>query len=113
MGSAISPTLAAGVSPQPILEVTWAFAATQVVCTALELDLFTCLEERHATIEDLARETGSSTRGLRILLNALVGMKYLRDPATATRPRRWPASTFPRKVPRTWVAWCCTAASSR
>ena len=55
MGSAISPTLAAGVSPQPILEVTWAFAATQVVCTALELDLFTCLEERHATIEDVGR----------------------------------------------------------
>ena len=77
MGSVGSQSLAPGVSPQAILEVTWAFAATQVVCTALELDLFTCLEDGHATLEDLARETGSSPRGLRILLDALTAMKYL------------------------------------
>jgi ubiquinone/menaquinone biosynthesis C-methylase UbiE len=77
MGTAPSQSLAPAESPQAILEATWAFAATQVVCTALELDLFTCLEEGPATLADLARETGSSTRGLRILLGALVGMKFL------------------------------------
>jgi SAM-dependent methyltransferase len=77
MSTAPSQSLAPAESPQPILEATWAFASTQVVCTALELDLFTCIEQGHSTVEALARETGSSTRGLRILLDALVGLKYL------------------------------------
>ena len=65
------------ISPQQVLEVTWGFAATHIVTTALELDLFSCLDEGRATIEAIARETGCSNRGLRILLDALVGMKYL------------------------------------
>jgi ubiquinone/menaquinone biosynthesis C-methylase UbiE len=77
MSAAPSQLLAPAESPQAILEVTWAFASTQVICTALELDIFTCLDEAPATLAALARETGSSTRGLRILLDALVGMRYL------------------------------------
>lgn len=77
MTTAPSPLLALAESPLPILEVTWAFASTQIVCTALELNLFTCIEEGFRTLESLARETGSSARGLRFLLDALVGMKYL------------------------------------
>jgi ubiquinone/menaquinone biosynthesis C-methylase UbiE len=74
--SGLQPS-APDVSPQQVLDVTCGFAATQIVSTALELDLFSCLDEGHATIDDISRETGSSTRGLRILLDALVGMKYL------------------------------------
>jgi len=77
MGTGSLPSPVPEASPQQILEATWAFASTQVVCTALELDLFTCLDEGHSILDDLARETGSSLRGLRILLDALVGMKYL------------------------------------
>jgi ubiquinone/menaquinone biosynthesis C-methylase UbiE len=44
------------------------------------LDLFTVLDDGPVALEDLARETGSSTRGVRILLDALVGMKYLERP---------------------------------
>ena len=77
MASASSQPSAPEVSPQPVLEVTWGFAATHVIATALELDLFTCIERGHATVEALAGKTGSSHRGLRILLDALVGMKYL------------------------------------
>jgi ubiquinone/menaquinone biosynthesis C-methylase UbiE len=77
MSSAPSPLLALAESPLPILEVTWAFASTQIVCTALELNLFTCIEEGFCTLEKLAGETGSSLRGLQFLLDALVGMRYL------------------------------------
>jgi ubiquinone/menaquinone biosynthesis C-methylase UbiE len=69
--------LALAESPLPILEVTWAFASTQILCTALELNLFTCIENGFATLDALAGETGSSQRGLGFLLSALVGMRYL------------------------------------
>ncbi len=75
MASASLQTSGGEVSPQQMLEVTWGFAATHIMTTALELDMFTCIDRGHATVEDLAGETGSSFRGLRILLDALVGMK--------------------------------------
>ncbi len=78
--------------PQQILEVTWGFAVNQIAVTAVELDIFTRIDQGHESLEDLARETGSSVRGLRMLLNALAGAKYLEKhgdryrlmPATAT-----------------------------
>jgi ubiquinone/menaquinone biosynthesis C-methylase UbiE len=77
MATATSQSSALEISPQQVLEITWGFAVTQVITTALELNLFTCLDEGCATVEDLALETGSSKRALRILLDALVGMKHL------------------------------------
>ena len=65
------------VSPHKVLDVTWGFAVTHIISTAVELDLFTCIDNGHSTVEALARETGSSNRGLRILLDALAGLRYL------------------------------------
>jgi len=102
MGTAPSQLLAAQESPQAILEVTWAFASTQVVCTALELDLFTCLEDGHSTVKDVAAETGSSTRGIRILLDALVGMKFLEKSGECYLPTQ-PASRYLSKKSSTYM----------
>jgi ubiquinone/menaquinone biosynthesis C-methylase UbiE len=77
MATATVQSSALEVSPQQVLEITWGFAVTQVITTALELDLFTRLDEGCVTVEDLALETGSSKRALRILLDALVGLKQL------------------------------------
>jgi ubiquinone/menaquinone biosynthesis C-methylase UbiE len=65
------------VTPAPILEATFGFAATQILATAIDLDLFTHLVKGVNTVEVLARATACSPRGLRILLNALVGLQYL------------------------------------
>jgi hypothetical protein len=77
MATATSQSSALEISPQQVLEITWGFAVTQVITTALELNLFTCLDEGCATVEDLTLETGSSKRALRVLLDALVGLKQL------------------------------------
>jgi ubiquinone/menaquinone biosynthesis C-methylase UbiE len=65
------------VTPAPILEATFGFAANQILLSAIDLDLFTHLANGANTVETLARATSCSPRGLRILLNALVGFKYL------------------------------------
>jgi SAM-dependent methyltransferase len=68
---------ASQVTPAPILEATFGFAANQILLSAIDLDLFTHLANGANTVEALARATACSPRGLRIQLNALVGLKYL------------------------------------
>jgi ubiquinone/menaquinone biosynthesis C-methylase UbiE len=63
--------------PWEILEVTWGFGLTRIMVTAIELDVFTRISEGHETLEALARATNASSRGLRIVLNALAGMKLI------------------------------------
>jgi ubiquinone/menaquinone biosynthesis C-methylase UbiE len=65
------------VTPAPVLEATFGFAANQILLTSIDLDLFTHLARGTNTVPALARATACSPRGLRILLNALVGFKYL------------------------------------
>ncbi|MBZ5627043.1 MAG: methyltransferase domain-containing protein [Acidobacteriia bacterium] len=67
----------ARVTPQPILDAAWGFAVTRVLTTAIELDVFTAIARGRTTLEDLAKETSSSPRGLSMLLNALIALKYL------------------------------------
>jgi len=65
------------VSPARLLEGTFSFAITCVLMTAVELDVFTAMGRGANTVEKLAEETSCSPRGLRILLDALVGSGYL------------------------------------
>jgi len=60
----------AGVSPQPILEAAWSFAATRVLTTVTERDVFTSIARGQTTLEDLDAR-------IRMLLNALVALKYV------------------------------------
>ncbi len=71
------PATAPQVTLQPILQATWAFALTDILSTALDLDLFTLIHRGQDNVEALARATSSSERGLRILLNALVANGFL------------------------------------
>jgi len=67
----------AEVSPAPIFDTTFSFVQTRVLATAIDLDLFTPIKHGARTIEALSSATGYPLRGLRILLNALVAMRYL------------------------------------
>jgi ubiquinone/menaquinone biosynthesis C-methylase UbiE len=64
-------------STQPILEAAYGFAVTRVLTTAVELDIFTSIARGQATLEDLARASSCSARGLAMLLNALTALNYL------------------------------------
>lgn len=67
----------AGPTPERIMQLAFGFAPGQAVTTALDLRLFTHVAEGNTTREALERATGASSRGLGMLLNALVGLGFL------------------------------------
>jgi len=64
-------------TPNPIMEAVFAFGRTQVLVSAVELDLFTHIENGQHSAAELARVTQASERGLRMLLNVLAAQQYL------------------------------------
>jgi ubiquinone/menaquinone biosynthesis C-methylase UbiE len=77
METASNTSMDERVSPQPVLEAAWSFAVTRVLTTAIDLDVFTSIARGQTTLEDLAKTTSCSARGLAMLLNALMALKYL------------------------------------
>jgi 2-polyprenyl-3-methyl-5-hydroxy-6-metoxy-1,4-benzoquinol methylase len=73
----MQPASAAEVSPMPIFETAFSFIQTRVLATAIDLDLFTPIKHGAKTVQALSASTGYPARGVRILLNALVAMRYL------------------------------------
>lgn len=73
----ISSSDAPNVSPAPILEASFAFAHTRILAAAVELGIFTAIAHGWSSVETIAEETKCSVRGLRILLDGLVGLHYL------------------------------------
>src|SRR6187551_1476352 len=61
-------------TPERILQLAFGFAPTQVLTSALELRLFTHVAQGKSTVPALAEAAGASSRGLRMLLDALVGL---------------------------------------
>ncbi|HEY4003367.1 MAG TPA: methyltransferase [Candidatus Xenobia bacterium] len=69
-----TPPHAPGLNPQRIMQFLWGHAMTQVMITAIELDLFTRIQGGTHTIEALAHQTGASARGVRIVVDVLVSV---------------------------------------
>jgi SAM-dependent methyltransferase len=65
------------VSPQRIMEMAWDFSHPLIVEAAIRNRVFDVLDRGPKTLEQIAKATGAPVRGLRALLNALVGMTYL------------------------------------
>ncbi len=59
------------------MQLAWGFGPTHVLSTALELDVFTLVASGRASLSEIAAANGASARGLRNLLNALVGFGLL------------------------------------
>src|SRR5437867_3558345 len=57
--------------------LAWAYAAPLMIEAAVENRVFDVLNGRPQTIQEVAQETGASERGLRALMNALVGIELL------------------------------------
>ena len=60
-----------------LARANWAFAETFALLAAAEIGLFPALSEGARTIGQLAKRLDCSTRGLRLLAEALVGMRFL------------------------------------
>ena len=61
-----------------ILDLTYAYRKLMVVDTACELGVFTRLEERAQTAEELAERTGAQPLPLKAMLDVCVGLGLLR-----------------------------------
>jgi predicted O-methyltransferase YrrM len=64
-------------SPDAILKLARQFMASRILLSAAQMNLFTFLDERPSTAEDLARKLNTDLRGLTILLDALAAMGLL------------------------------------
>lgn len=63
--------------PELIQNIHWSFARSQVLLTAMELDVFSIIHQGNSSVEKIARGLGSTHRAVRIFLDALVGIGLL------------------------------------
>lgn len=64
-------------SAQWLVDDLWAARETQVLIAGTELDVFTHIARGHRSAAEVARQIGAPLRGVRRLLDALVGIEYL------------------------------------
>jgi 2-polyprenyl-3-methyl-5-hydroxy-6-metoxy-1,4-benzoquinol methylase len=65
------------ITPERLMQFTFGFAPPLIIETAIRHRVFNVLDDGAKTIETLCAETGTSVRGLRAILNALVGLQLL------------------------------------
>ena len=67
----------AGITPERLMGFTFGFAPPVLIETGLRLGVFDLLDKGAKPIDAIAAASGASARGLRIVLNALVGLDLL------------------------------------
>ncbi len=67
----------APVTPERIMQFTWGYVPTLLLETAIRHRVFDVLDPGPKTLKETAAATGASERGLRIVMNALVGLNFL------------------------------------
>lgn len=65
------------VRPDRIMEMVWGYAPPIILGTAIQAKVFDLLDAGPKTVEELAQASGNSVRGLRGIMNALVGFQFL------------------------------------
>ena len=65
-------------TPQRLMQLAWGYAPPLIVQAAIDVGVFAALEHGPRTLAELTAETGASARGLRAILDALVGLDLLR-----------------------------------
>jgi SAM-dependent methyltransferase len=65
-------------TPKRLQEIGFAYAPPLVIGAAVSNKVFDSLESGPKTVAQLSRETGASERGLRAIMNALVGLELLK-----------------------------------
>ena len=65
------------VRPDRIMEMVWGYAPPIILGTAIQCRVFDLLDAGPKTVDELAKASGNSVRGLRAIMNALVGFQFL------------------------------------
>lgn len=66
------------VTPERLQQFANGYAPPLIIAAAVNNKVFDSLESAPKTIEQVSKETGASRRGLRAIMNALVGLKLLK-----------------------------------
>jgi hypothetical protein len=66
------------VTPERLMELSFAYAPPLIISAGVSNQVFDSLEDGAKTPGQVAEKTGASARGLRILMNALVGLGLLK-----------------------------------
>lgn len=64
-------------TPDRIMQTFMGHAPTQALCAALDLDLFTLIDQGHVTPQTMAEKSGASARGIRSVLELLAAIGML------------------------------------
>ena len=67
----------AAVTPERIMQFAWSYVPTVVLEAAIRHRVFDVLDAGPKTIKETAAATGASERGLRSIMNVLVGLNFL------------------------------------
>ena len=70
-------TTAAAVTPERIMQFAWGYVPTLVLESAIRHRVFDVLDDGAKTVKETAAATGASERGLRTIMNVLVGLNFL------------------------------------
>jgi ubiquinone/menaquinone biosynthesis C-methylase UbiE len=65
-------------SPEIIMQMAFSHAPARILSSAVQLDLFSHLAGGKQTAQEIAQAAGASARGVRMLLDALVGFQLLK-----------------------------------
>jgi ubiquinone/menaquinone biosynthesis C-methylase UbiE len=63
--------------PAPLMQMSFSFAASKILSTAVQLDIFSHIADGAQTAAEIARLAQASERGTRMLLDALCGFELL------------------------------------
>ena len=64
-------------TPERLMQIAWSFAPPLIIEAALQHGVFDRLDQGARSAAELAAETGASIRGLRAILDVLVGLQLL------------------------------------
>src|ERR1700751_5871673 len=66
------------VSPERLRELGFAYGPPLIICAAVSNGVFDSLANGAKSVGEVAKETGASERGVRGIMNALIGLELLR-----------------------------------
>ncbi len=66
------------VTPERLMQMAWGYAPPLILESAIRNKVFDTLDAGPKTVDEVAAATGASPRGLRAIMNALVGLEFLK-----------------------------------
>jgi hypothetical protein len=72
-----NPNQPSSVTPQRIMQFAWGYAPTLAIEAAVRHGVFDLLDQGPKGVEEIAKATGTSIRGMRAILNLLVSLELL------------------------------------